>query len=87
MGRLGLGEEHAGHHRRDNEGDDQGRIAPLGSVPAERELGHLIGGDEECTVLRKVDRVQIDTGSDGLHEGEHRDGLGDAQAHHDGQHE
>ena len=65
--------------------DDQSGIAPLASVPAQGEVGHLIDVDEESTILSEVDGVQIDTSGNRLHEAEHGDCLGNTQGHHDGQ--
>ena len=87
MAALAALEEDAGKHDGDDDGDDQSSIAPLAGVPAEGELRQLVNANEECTVLCKVDGVQVDTGSHGLHEAEHGDGLGHAQGHHDGQHD
>src|SRR5699024_4287151 len=50
-------------------------------------VGHFIDADEERTVLRKVDGVEVDAGGHRLHKAEHGDGLGHAEGHHDGQHD
>ena len=85
MAGLALLQEEAGQDGGDDNRDDQSGIAPLASVPAQGEVGHLIDVDEESTILSEVDGVQIDTSGNRLHEAEHGDCLGNTQGHHDGQ--
>ena len=61
MAGLALLQEEASQDGGDDNRDDQSGIAPLASVPAQGEVGHLIDFDEESTILSEVDGVQIDT--------------------------